>query len=137
MNTDQTPDRVKTGDVSSPAPPRFLNPLSFLICVLLCSFVAVLSAADLESRQLTHYVPQDALEAAVRKEGWTEVPLAVKGGVRKGDVVRIWAGGSIDRGNGEQPGANVNGPAGLGKGGGAGFALSSDAAHAFALLLKS
>src|ERR1700738_385751 len=83
-------------------------------------------AADVESRVLTHYVPQDLLEAAVRKEGWTEVPLAVKGGTRKDDVVRIWAGGSIDRG-GEQPGQNVVGPAGLGKGGGAGFALSDDA----------
>src|SRR5947209_1800951 len=70
-------------------------------------------AADLESRVLTHYVPQDFLEKVVRTEGWTELPLAVKGGVRKGDVVRIWAGGSIDRGNGDQPGENVNSPAGL------------------------
>src|SRR5205814_8851404 len=76
-------------------------------------FLAPAFAAELESRQLTHYVPQDALEAAVRKEGWSEVALAVKGGIRKGDVVRIWAGGSIDRGNGEQPGANVNGPVGI------------------------
>src|SRR5204863_4052659 len=89
-----------------------LRSLSCLICVYLCSSVALLSAADLESRQLTHYVPQDALEAAVRKEGWTEVPLAVKGGVRKGDTVRVWAGGSIDRG-GDQPGENVNGPQGI------------------------
>src|ERR1700682_6848176 len=70
-------------------------------------------AADVESRQLTHYLPQDFLETAVRKEDWTEVKLDVKGGVRKGDVVRIWAGGSIDRGNGDQPGENVNGPEGL------------------------
>ena len=68
-------------------------------------------AADLESRVLTHYVPQDFLEKVVRTEGWTELPLDVKGGVRKGDVVRIWAGGSIDRG-GDQPGENVNSPAG-------------------------
>src|SRR5260370_20146165 len=70
-------------------------------------------AAELESRVLTHYVPQDLLETAVRTEGWTEVPLNVKGGVRKGDVVRIWCGGSIDRGNGDGPGENVNAPTGL------------------------
>src|SRR5947208_17064281 len=88
----------------------------FLVLCLLCASAALwltpLPAAEVESRQLTHYVPQDALEAAVRKEGWTEVPLAVKGGVRKGDVVRVWAGGSIDRG-GEQPGENVGGPHGI------------------------
>src|SRR5262245_23487646 len=80
---------------------------------LVLSLARVVSAAEVESRQLTHYIPQEFLEAAVRKEGWTEAPLEVKGGVRKGDVVRIWAGGSIDRGNGEQPGQNVNGPAGV------------------------
>jgi hypothetical protein len=91
-------------------------------------------AAEVESRQLTYYVPQDALEAAVRKEGWTEIPLAVKGGVRKGDVVRIWAGGVIDRG-GEQSGQNAGGPDGVpGKGT---FALSPESAHAYALLWKT
>src|SRR5438876_10628855 len=70
-------------------------------------------AAELESRLLTHYVPQDFLETAVRTEGWTEVPLKVAGGTRKGDVVRVWAGGSIDRGNGDRPGENVNGPEGV------------------------
>jgi hypothetical protein len=98
------------------------------------------SAADVESRQLTHYVPQDALEAAVRKEGWTEVPLAVKGGVRKGDTVRVWAGGSIDRG-GDQPGENVNGPQGIDPARlgdeKTSFALSADPAHAYALLFKT
>src|SRR5262249_57770533 len=88
-------------------------------------------AAELESRQLTHYIPQDFLETAVRKEGWTEVPLEVKGGVRKGDIVRVWAGGSIDRGNGEQPGQNVNGPVGVNPAQLGGdklpFALSADA----------
>jgi hypothetical protein len=93
-------------------------------------------AADVESRVLTHYIPQDFLEEVVRKEAWTPVKLAVKGGVRKGDVVRIWAGGSIDRG-GEQPGEVVGGPAGLATGGGSSFALSADAAHAFALLVKT
>src|SRR5262245_26388877 len=98
-------------------------------------------AADVESRQLTHYVPQDTLETAVRTEGWTEVPLAVKGGVRKGDVVRVWAGGSIDRGNGEQPGENTSGPDGidpktLGREKPT-FALSSEAAHAYAVLWKT
>ena len=96
-------------------------------------------AAEVESRVLTHYVPQDLLETAVRTEGWTEVPLAVKGGVRKGDVVRVWAGGSIDRGNGDQPGENTNGPAGV-EGAAADaqkLALSPDAKHAFALLVKT
>src|SRR4051812_312964 len=104
-------------------------------------FLAPALAAELESRQLTHYVPQDALEAAVRKEGWTEVPLAVKGGVRKGDVVRVWAGGSIDRGDGEQPGQNAGGPHGIDpKALGTekpNFALSAQSAYAFALLVKT
>jgi hypothetical protein len=104
--------------------------------VVQLALAAAAPAAEVESRVLTHYVPQDLLDGAVRKEAWTEVPLAVKGGVRKGDVVRIWAGGSIDRG-GEQPGENVSGPAGPGKGGGPSFALSADPAHAFALLLKT
>src|SRR6516225_8244562 len=60
-------------------------------CLCLSAF-----GAELESRVLTHYVPQDFLETVVRREGWTELTLNVKGGVRKGDVVRIWAGGSID-----------------------------------------
>lgn len=98
------------------------------------------SAADVESRVLTHYVPQDLLETVVRTEGWTELTLSVKGGVRKGDVVRIWAGGSIDRG-GDQPGENTNGPAGL-NGALSGLdpqklALSAEAGHAFALLVKT
>ena len=98
-------------------------------------------AADLESRQLTHYVPQDFLETAIRTEGWTEVALAVKGGVRKDDVVRVWAGGSIDRGNGDQPGENVNGPDGfdpaaLGPDKSA-LALSPEPGHAYALLFKA
>lgn len=92
-------------------------------------------AADVESRVLTHYLPQDVLEQVVRKEGWSEVPLAVKGGVRKGDTVRIWAGGSIDRG-GERPGENVGPPTGT-TAGGAGFALSVEAGHAHALLFKT
>jgi hypothetical protein len=99
--------------------------------------VAALSwAAEVESRQLTHYLPQDFLEAAVRKEGWTEVALAVKGGVRKGDVVRVWAGGVIDRGGADRPGQNAGGPDGV-RGGKAAFALSADPAHAHALLFKT
>lgn len=70
------------------------------------------SAAELESRVLTHYIPQDFLETAVRTEGWTEVNLNLKGGLVKGDTIRIWAGGSIDRGNGDQPSQFVAGPAG-------------------------
>src|SRR6266487_292930 len=37
------------------------------------------SAAELESRVLTHYIPQDFLETAVRTEGWTEVSINLKG----------------------------------------------------------
>jgi hypothetical protein len=98
-------------------------------------------AAELESRVLTHYLPQDALETAVRTEGWTELTLNVKGGLRKGDVVRIWTGGSIDRGNGDQPGENVNGPTGVEAGTvavePARLAISQEAGHAYALLWKS
>jgi hypothetical protein len=97
-------------------------------------------AADVESRVLTHYIPQDVLETAVRTEGWTEIPLNVKGGVRKGDVVRIWAGGSIDRGNGEQPGQNTNGPVGMAQASGVvekDLALQPDPQRAFALLFKT
>jgi hypothetical protein len=97
-------------------------------------------AADVESRQLTHYVPQDFLETAVRTENWTEVPLNVKGGVRKGDTVRVWAGGLIDRGGDDQPGQSVNGPAGHPIQVGSEkpiFALSSDPTHSYALLFKT
>ncbi len=105
-------------------------------CLLVLALAAAALAAEVESRQLTHYLPQDFLETAVRTEKWTEVPLAVKGGVRKGDVVRVWAGGLIDRGNGEQPGQNVNGPAGFAPNEKATFALSAEPSHAFALLFK-
>src|SRR5437899_8684319 len=105
--------------------------LATVLSVFFIAFAA--SGAELESRVLTHYVPQDLLETAVRTEGWTEVPLAVKGGVRKGDVVRIWAGGSIDRGNGEQPGQSVNGPAGAVAGKDPSLALSPEAGLAYAL----
>jgi hypothetical protein len=102
----------------------------------------LLLAEEVESRVLTTYIAQDVLETAVRTEGWTEIPLNVKGGVRKGDVVRIWAGGSIDRGNGDQPGQNVNGPEGVPPGADAAglaktLALSQDADHAYALLFKT
>jgi hypothetical protein len=100
-----------------------------------------LPRADVESRQLTHYIPQDTLEAAVRKEGWTEIALAVKGGVRKGDVVRVWAGGCIDRGDADNPGQNAAGPDGAGAlapyPNGPAFALSPEPAHAWALLFKT
>jgi hypothetical protein len=113
------------------------------IAALAALFLTALSAlaADVESRVLTHYVPQDLLEAAVRTEGWTEVPLTLKGGVLQGDIVRIWAGGSIDRGNGDQPGENTSGPAGPASAL-AGLepqklALSTEPGHAFALLFKT
>jgi hypothetical protein len=109
--------------------------------VLSLGLTCIAFAADVESRQLTHYIPQNSLEAAIRKEDWTEIPLNVKGGVRKDDVVRIWAGGMIDRGNGDQPGENVNGPAGVDPAQlvdeKRDFALSTEAAHGFALLFKT
>jgi hypothetical protein len=102
--------------------------------------VAILFAAEVESRQLTTYIPQDLLETVVRKEDWTEIPLPVKGGVIKGDVVRVWAGGSIDRGNRDQPGENCNGPDGfqlpINRAKPA-FALSPEPAHSYALLFKT
>src|SRR5262249_19789380 len=107
---------------------------------LLLALAWAAPAAELESRVLTHYVPQDFLETAVRTEGWTELPLDVKGGVRKGDVVRVWAGGQIDRGNGDQPGENTAGPEGRADGGAADvakLALAQRPDHAFALLCKS
>ncbi|HLJ94410.1 MAG TPA: hypothetical protein VKU02_14585 [Gemmataceae bacterium] len=111
----------------------------FLLPVVLFAAMAT-RAADLESRVLTHYVPQDFLEKVVRTEGWTELPLAVKGGVRKDDVVRIWAGGSIDRGNGDQPGENVNSPAGqpiVPSSLAPKLALAPQAEDAFAVLFKT
>lgn len=118
----------------------FVDTLWFrsLCPLFLCG--SFLLAADLESRQLTHYLPQDYLESSIRKEDWTEVPLNVKGGVRKGDMVRLWAGGSIDRGNGDQPGENTNGPEGypvLLAGDHATFALSTEPSHSYALLFKT
>ena len=99
------------------------------------------SAADVESRVLTHYVPQDFLDKMVRTESWTELPLDVKGGLRKGDVVRIWAGGQIDWGNGDEPGRNVSSPAGLGTplptDDVQNFALRQEAEDAFAVLFKT
>jgi hypothetical protein len=113
--------------------------MRFLALPVLCVLTTCLGGAEVESRVLTHYVPQDFLETAVRTEGWTEVPLALKGGIRKGDTVRLWCGGSIDRGNGEQPGENVNGPEGIDdpKETKPAWALSSEAGHAYALLFKT
>jgi hypothetical protein len=112
--------------------------MKILAALVLATLAWSVLAADVESRVLTHYVPQDFLETAVRTEGWTEVPLKVSGGVRKGDVVRIWAGGQVDRGNGEKPGETVNGPAGAESDARImrGFALSQEPADAFALLFK-
>jgi hypothetical protein len=115
----------------------------FSLCPLcLCGSFCFFFAAELESRQLTHYIPQNDLETIVRKEDWTEVPLAVKGGTLKGDTVRVWAGGLIDRGNGDQPGENVNGadghrePTQLANDQPT-YALSPDPAHTYALLFKT
>src|SRR5262245_33484468 len=87
---------------------RYITILAFLVVA------AAGSAADLESRALTNYIPQDLLETVVRKDAWTEIVLKPYNGVRKGDVARIWSGGVIDHGGGNQPGVNVAGPEGLG-----------------------
>jgi hypothetical protein len=105
--------------------------------LLVLVVVVSVSGAEVESRVLTHYLPQDFLEAAVRSEKWTVLSLDVKGGLRKGDVVRIWSGGLIDRGNGETPGQNVNGPEGTAADDAARLALAPDAQLAFALLFKA
>jgi hypothetical protein len=98
------------------------------------------AAAEVESRVLTHYLPQDFLETVVRTEKWSELSLKVPGGLRKGDVVRIWAGGVIDRGDGEKPGEVVNGPSGVEAAGAlvdpGRLALSNRAEDAFAVLVK-
>jgi hypothetical protein len=107
---------------------------SFLLALI---GVVSVSGAEVESRVLTHYLPQDYLETAVRSEKWTVLSLPVQGGLRKGDVVRIWAGGLIDRGNGEKPGQNVNGPDGAATGEAARLALVQDAQLAYALIFKT
>jgi hypothetical protein len=108
-------------------------------CLAPLFLTAGLIADDVESRVLTHYLPQDFLEAVVRKDGWTEVKLEVKGGVLKADKLRIWAGGSIDRGNGQPPGKNADGPAGISLKGKVllGLELSPKVEHAYALLFKT
>lgn len=114
--------------------------MRMIAVILAIAWVMNVSAADLESRVLTHYIPQDFLETAIRTEGWTDVPINLKGGTRKGDTIRIWAGGSIDRGNGDQPSQYVAGPQGDSspqstadrKG-----VLSSQPDHAYALLFKT
>jgi hypothetical protein len=112
------------------------------IVVVASFFTLVLSAsaADLESRALTHYVPQDLLESVVRKEGWTEIVLKPYNGVRKGDIARIWSGGMIDHGNGTQPGVNVAGPSGpapVAAEEAKKMALSSSPDQAYCLLFKT
>jgi hypothetical protein len=113
-----------------------MRTLSLLVTLALAVCVC---GAEIESRVLTTYVPQDFLETAVRTEKWTEVVLNLKGGVRKGDTVRLWCGGSIDRGNGDEPGENINGPDGVAnlKDTKLPWALSSEAGHEYALLFKT
>src|SRR5262249_20704154 len=86
-----------------------MRSLSLLLTATLCGLPC---ADELESRHLTHYVPQDLQETAVRKGGGREVPRAIRGGVHRGDPVRTGAGGSTARGNGAQPAQHVNAPAG-------------------------
>jgi len=112
----------------------------FSLLLLLCASALTGWADELESRALTHYLPQDFLETVVRSESWTEVTLKPYGGIRKGDVVRIWSGGVVDVG-GDQPGQNCFGPSGADPKAlpmdPAKLALSTNAAHGFALLFKT
>jgi hypothetical protein len=113
-----------------------MRPAAILLMLAL-AFTA--SAAELESRVLTHYIPQDLLESTVRKEGWTEIILKPYNGVRKGDIARIWAGGMIDHRNNTQPGVNVTGPDGtrLPADEASKMALSPNPDQAFAILFKT
>jgi hypothetical protein len=112
---------------------RWLLPLLLL--------VPASRAADLESRALTTYLPQDMLENLVRTEGWVELTLKPYGGIRKGDSVRVWAGGMIDRGNATNPGQNVAGPTGAAAEklsvDPAKLSLSTNPGHACAILFKT
>jgi hypothetical protein len=114
--------------------------MRLVVIVIGLALAVAAPAADVESRALTHYIPQDQLEEAVRKEGWTEIELKAFGGVRKGDFARIWAGGVIDRG-GDRPGVDCVGPAGpAGKSPlppSARFALAPDPKLAYALVFKT
>jgi hypothetical protein len=115
--------------------------MRWLLVFAMCGVAFTISAAELESRALTHYLPQDLLETVVRKEGWTEIVLKPYNGVRKGDIVRVWAGGVVDRGGGTVPGVNVAGATG----GEASsmeieqeqLSLSSNPKHACAILFKT
>ncbi len=93
------------------------------------------------SRLMTHYVPQDLLVKAIRTEGWTEVPMKTDWKIKKGDTIRVFAGGLVDRGNGDQPGIHTAGPEGVEAAQAPAdlktLALSPDARHAFALLVKT
>jgi hypothetical protein len=108
--------------------------------VALLLAVVAAPAADVESRVQRTYLPQDTLEEIVRKEGWTEIVLKPFGGVRKGDVARVWAGGMIDRG-GDRAGITVAGPAGAEWKSSASqsppFALAPQPRLAYALLFKT
>ena len=79
-----------------------------LLVILLSPLPAF--AAELESRVLTHDVPTGPAGCSGPDGGLDRDRHRREGGPRKGDMVRLWAGGSIDRGSGDQPGMNVNGP---------------------------
>ncbi len=113
--------------------------MRFAAILLLLALALTSGAADLESRALTHYIPQDLLETIVRKEGWTEIVLKPYDGVKKNDIARIWSGGMIDYGNGNQPGLHVSGPDGakVPPAEASRMALSPQADLAYALLFKT
>jgi hypothetical protein len=115
--------------------------MRWLFIMVAGSVSMTVGAAELESRALTHYIPQDLLQAIVRKEGWSEIVLKPYNGVRKGDIVRVWAGGMIDRGGGNVPGMNVCGPIG-GNAADMGadparLSISTNPKHAYSILFKT
>jgi len=93
--------------------------MRFAAILLLLALALTSGAADLESRALTHYIPQDLLETIVRKEGWTEIVLKPY--------------------DGNQPGLHVSGPDGakVPPAEASRMALSPQADLAYALLFKT
>jgi hypothetical protein len=109
----------------------------FLTATVLASAALLVQGAEIESRALTQYLAQDFLEEIVRKEGWTEIVLKPYGGIRKGDIVRIWSGGVVDYNNSNVPGEQFAAPCGIAGNNMEKFSLSADSKKAYALLFKS
>jgi len=106
--------------------------------------LATARAAEVESRVLTHFLPQDFLENQVlRSDKCVAVDLSgLKGGIKAGDMVHIWVGGSIDWGNAHRPGLNITRPWGESlaqstQTSGSDWAIAADPEFAHALVFKT